>query len=316
MKSRMMVALVCALAVLGTLATPSGAGGPVVVIVTHRSETGPAVSDQWIAWQEQRQTARRFLSNVFVAPLSDTTQRTRVNPRGTLAFTGGIDGDTLAYELDSDTGADIVFYDIQNDMQTDPPAGVNTERFAEYQPRLSAGYLLFLRLHRDHQDLILYDRDADRFSTIDTFRNGTRRRVRIVVPDQVNDDYAVWNDIVLNARTGAVTGGDVFLYEIASDDVTRLPHRPRQWQYGPSVDDEGTVYFGRSNLACGQTARLMQRTLDGTTTVVYDLSRGRDFQFSYAVDQGATTDVYLDEGDCRGGDYGDIYSIPGLLRMP
>jgi hypothetical protein len=72
-------------------------------------------------------------------------------------------------------------------------------------------------------------------------------------------------------------------------------------RYGPSVDQDGVVYLGRSSFACGENAQLVSRQLDGTETVLYEFPANRDFQSSIAVDNADnTTDVYFDRASCRG----------------
>jgi outer membrane protein assembly factor BamB len=107
--------------------------------------------------------------------------------------------------------------------------------------------------------------------------------------------------------------GDVFLYDVAAAATTKIPNVPGQWHYGPSVNAEGTMYFGRSNFGCGENAEIISRTLDGTGSVLYTFRTGRDFSFSIAVDNDVdTTDVYFDRGSCRGSDFGDILKLPGV----
>ena len=79
------------------------------------------------------------------------------------------------------------------------------------------------------------------------------------------------------------------------------------------MDADGTVYFGRSSKACGENAQLISRQLDGTETVLYEFPTGRDFGYSFAVDNSNnTTDVYFDGGKCRGSDFADILKLPGV----
>jgi len=132
----------------------------------------------------------------------------------------------------------------------------------------------------------------------------------------VNGNYAVWQKVVFSKRGGQPIqpiGSDVFLYDIAAGTRTKIPSADGVWQYGPSVDAEGTLYFGRSSANCDEAHELVERRIDGTESVINMFARGRDFSFSDAVDNpDGTTDVYFDRGNCRGPDFGDILKLPGV----
>ena len=101
----------------------------------------------------------------------------------------------------------------------------------------------------------------------------------------------------------------------AAATATKLPKTDpeRPSLYGPSVDQDGTVYFGRSSFACGENAQLVSRQLDGTETVLIEFPTHKDFRFTNAVDNpDDTTDVYFDRANCRGNDFGDIWKLPGV----
>ena len=146
-------------------------------------------------------------------------------------------------------------------------------------------------------------------------RSETDRRFFQVLPDQINGNYAVWQQAVFSKRTNEVIDSDVFLYDIAAGTTTRLPETDpeRPSQFGISVDAEGTVYYGRSSFVCGENAELVRRDLNGTESVVYTLPTGRDFTFSFALDNaGGTNDVFFDGFRCRGTDFGDIWQLSGV----
>ena len=117
---------------------------------------------------------------------------------------------------------------------------------------------------------------------------------------------------------GVPIRNDVFLYDIAAATTTKIPNADteRPHQYGPSVDADGTMYFGRSSNACGKNAQLISRELDGTETVLYEFQPNRDLDHSVAVDNANnTTDVYFDRVSLRGSCYserGDIVKLSGV----
>lgn len=308
MKVRAIFLVVCAVGLIGVSMTPALAVEPVAVVVTDATETGPAATDTYLAWMVQRVGRHTFHSNVWVQPLDGGTA-TRINPPGTTAFTGAIYGTTLAYELDDETGADIVFYDLVAQAEIEVPEGVNTN-FLEFSPRLSGTNLMFVRVRRHSSSVILFDIAASTSTVLYTKAN-TDRRFFVVIPDQLNGNYATWSQIAVGPK--GVRGGDVWLHDISSGTTSKVPNTAGTWQYGSSVDSAGTVYFGRSNLNCGETAQVIERQLDGTETVLYDLPDGRDFRSTYAVDRpGGSTDVYIDEGNCAGKDNGDILRLEGI----
>jgi hypothetical protein len=238
----------------------------------------------------------------------------RVNPKGTGAVTGGIDGSTLIYEWFSpDRKSDLAMVDLSTRTELDVPDGVNTNT-GEFSPSISGSHLLFGRDIRRGASIVLFDTTSATSEVIYS-KTDTDRRSFFILPIQVNGNYAVWQQATFSRRTEQVIRADVFLYDIAAATTTRIaktdPDRPSL--YGPSVDQDGVVYFGRSSFACGENAQLVSRQLDGTETVLYEFPTNRDFQFSIAVDNADnTTDVYFDRANCRGADFGDIVKLAGV----
>ena len=310
MKVRLLLALVCALGAVMVEATPALAVEPVVVVATDKPELGPAASTTYLAWFV---FGANFHANVRAQAIGSDTSF-RVNPKGTEAFTGGIEGSTFIYQLSAlDEKPDLAMVDLSTRTDLDVPDGVNTNA-AEFAPSISGAHLLFGRGIRHGASVVLFD-TSTATSQVLYSKTETDRRFFNIIPIQVNGNYAVWMQTVISKRTGSPVRGDVFLYDIAAAATTKIPHADaeRPAQYGPSVDADGTVYFGRSSKACGENAQLVSRELDGTETVLYEFPRNRDFGFSFAVDNADnTTDVYFDRGSCRGADFGDIVKLPGI----
>jgi hypothetical protein len=283
---------------------------PVVVVATDKPELGPAASTTYLAWFV---FSPKFHANVRAQAIGSDTSF-RVNPRGTSAFTGGIEGSTLIYQLStSGKKPDLAMVDLSTRTDLDVPDGVNTNA-AEFAPSISGSHLLFGRGIRHGASVVLFD-TSTATSQVVYSKTETERRVFDIIPIQVNGNYAVWQQAIFSRRTGKFITGDVFLYDIAAATTTKIPKSDpeRSWLYGPSVDADGTVYFGRSSNACGENAQLVSRQLDGTETVLYEFPTNRDFGFSFAVDNAdGTTDVYFDRGSCRGSDFGDIVKLPGV----
>lgn len=313
MKARLHLALVCALGVLLAIATPAFAVEPVVVVDTDKPEIGPAASTEFLAWIELTPRGEGFHPNVRAEAIGSTTSF-RVNPKGTSAFTGGIDGSTLIYERFSKTEeSDLAMVDLATQTELEVPGGVNTNA-VEFSPSISGSDLFFGRLIRHGAELILFDTSNDS-SLVIYSKTDTKRRAFQMLPIQVNGNFAVWQQLTVSRKTDNPISADIFLYDIGAATTTKIPKTDarRPSLYGPSVDEDGTVYFGRSSFACGENAQLVSRQLDGTETVLYTFPKNRDFQFSIAVDNpGNTTDVYFDRGSCRGEDFGGIWKLAAV----
>jgi hypothetical protein len=309
MKARGLLALACALGTFVATAAPAVAVEPVVVVDTDKPEIGPAASTTFLAWIVVTPNDH---VNVRAMAIGDDTSF-RVNPKGTGAVTGGIDGSTLIYEwFTPDRRSDLAMVDLSTRTELDVPDGVNTNS-VEFSPSISGSHLLFGRGTRHGASIVLFDTSSATSDVIYS-KTDTDRRSFSILPIQVNGNYAVWQQATFK-RTGQVISADVFLYDIAAATTTKItktdPDRPSL--YGPSVDQDGVVYFGRSSFACGENAQLVSRQLDGTETVLYEFATNRDFGFSVAVDNADnTTDVYFDRANCRGADFGDIVKLAGV----
>jgi hypothetical protein len=308
-KARPLLALSCALGTLVVTASPAVAVEPVVVVNTESEERAPAASTTFLAWQV---LSPRFNSNVRAQAIGDDTSF-RVNPKGTQAFTGGIDGSMLLYgQAVPGEDSDLVLVDLATQTELELPDGVNSNA-EEFSPSISGSHLLFGRFGRLGEKVMLFD-TMTLVSEVVYTKQDTDRRDFTIIPTQVNGNYAVWQQLVFSNRTGAVSA-DVFLYDIPAATTTKIssPDADRPSLYGPAVDVAGTVYFGRSNFACGENAQLIGRDLDGTETVLYEFPANRDFFYANAVSNpDDTTDVYFDRGSCRGQDAGNIWKLSGV----
>lgn len=311
MKARLLIALACALGTFVATAAPALAVEPVVVVDTDKPEIGPAASTTYLAWIV---FSGKNLNPSIRAEAVGSDASVRVNPKGTFGFTGGIDGSTLIYEQFSETQkSDLVMVDLSTQTELEVPDGVNTDA-VEYSPSISGSHLLFGRRIPHGGQVILFDTSTDTSQVIAT-RTDTEKRFKSVLPIQVNGNYAVWQQSTVKRKTGEPISADIVLYDIAAATATKLPKTDpeRQSLYGPSVDQDGTVYFGRSSFACGENAQLVSRPLDGTESVLYVFPTNEDFSFTGAVDNpDNTTDVYFDRANCRGDDFGDIWKLPGV----
>lgn len=293
----------CALVTVVASATPAAAGVPEVVVGTERWELEPAASSTFEAWTEARIGRTGFRSTVYARAMGG--DRFRVSPAGSVAFTGGIDGSTLAYDRDGD----IALFDLSTRTELEVPNGVNTERGSEFSASISGPHLLFVRLRGNRSSVVLFDLPAGT-STVLYSKANTDRRVFSLFVGQVNGNYAVWNQDTFSVQADEFVDADVYLHDIGGKKMARLANPQGTVQYGPSVSANGTVYFGRSGFGCGLDTQLVQQTLEGTESILHDFPNGRDFASSYALD-GGTTEVYFDQGRCRGDPPNqDILKVP------
>lgn len=295
--------LACALATIVASATSAAAGVPEVVVGTERWELEPAASSTFEAWTEARVGRTGFRSAVYARAMGGA--RFRVSPAGSVAFTGGIDGSTLAYDRDGD----IALFDLATRNEIAVPNGVNTERGIEFSPSISEQHLLFVRFRGNRSSVVLFDMPSSTPTVLYSKANTDRRFFNVYV-GQVNGNYAVWHQDTYSARNDALVDADVYFHDIAGNLTARLANPQGTVQYGPSVSANGTVYFGRSGFGCGLDTQLVQQALDGTESILHDFPNGRDFASSYALD-GGTTEVYFDQGRCRGDPPNqDILKVP------
>ena len=144
MKQRLAFALMLAFGILIVSSVPAFAAEPVVVIDTDKPELGPAASTSYLAWFVWVPGPDAH-ANVWAQAIGDDAPF-RVNLPGSSAFTGGIDGSTLVYQLSEpmDAKPDLAMLDLETRTKLDVPDGVDTPR-AEYAPTISGAHLLFGR---------------------------------------------------------------------------------------------------------------------------------------------------------------------------
>lgn len=311
MKFRLILAVACAIGMFVATAAPARAVEPVLVVDTDKPEVGPAASSTFLAWIVF--SGKHLHPNIRAEAIGTNTSF-RVNPQGTSGFTGGIDGSTLIYEQFTEKKkSDLVMMNLSTKTELEVPDGVNTDA-VEFSPSISGSHILFGRSIPRGAEVVLFDTSTATTHVLAT-RTNTERRLKLVLPIQVNGNYAVWEQAVVSRKTDEPISADIVLYDIAAGTTTMVPKPDpeRPSVYGPSVDRDGTVYFGRSGFACGKNAQLVSRQLNGTETILYTFPTNQDFRFSSAVDNpNNTTDVYFDRADCRGDDFGDIWKLPGV----
>jgi hypothetical protein len=311
MKARLSFTSLIAFVTLVVSAIPAYAVEPVVVVDTDAVEVAPAASSTYLSWTVVDFDRRVPRAAVWVQAIG-SDEPFRVNPPGTFAFSGGIDGSTMVYQISDprDARPDIAMMDLDTRTPLEVPEGINTRR-VEYAASISGDHILFARGIRNGATVVLFDTSTGESEVLYTKRH-TERRSYDVIPTQVNGNFAVWQQTAYRSN-GRVIDGDVWLHDIALGTTTRIPTERGIWEYGSSVSADGTMYFGRSNPNCGEDAEIVERQPEGTESVLYTFPIGEDFSFSFAVDDtNGTSDVYFDGGSCEGEDWGDIWKLPGV----
>src|SRR3954451_2021136 len=209
-------AVAAAVAVLLVTVPAMGATG---VLTTKAYEFNPAASDTYISWNGISHRhyvvyAKQFGGNRF-----------RVNPKGTDAWNGSIDGTTPIYQLyvPSKNRSDIYSYDLVTKTRTKIGKPVSTDRW-EYQPVGSGDWVMYGRHFRNADlKICLYNTTTHDLRTIAS----TSGSAWYLLPFQVNGNYAVWEKA--KVRKHRNVGCEVFLYDILNENKTKLatPKNPR-----------------------------------------------------------------------------------------
>jgi hypothetical protein len=268
---------------------PSHAGGPTPLLTTRAVERFPTADIGYLAWS---QLVRRK-QHVFVKP--DGQARFRVNEWANGA-TGGIDGTQLIYQEFARRRSELRLMDLTTRVRSVPPAGINTRQW-EYWPDLDEGRILFGRFfpaQRGKRQVILYDPGASPQFQVLAQTVGFNK---FLDPGQVDGDYAVWTR--WRNRRDRTVDCEVYVRDLAADTTTVLPNPGNRCQFGASVSEDGTVFFGRAGYACGRGVRLMMDPQVGPTETLVSFPRGRDFYFTDVYREGSTDHILYDPLSCR-----------------
>jgi hypothetical protein len=294
-----------------TSATVLAASTPVPVKTSPRNEVVPAAGDDWLAWSQSR-THRPRLFDVFAQQKSHPAFK--VNPKGTQAFGGGIDGTTLVYQLIRDKRSDLRLFDLTTRRQRPIPAGINTSKW-EYHGTMSAGWILFSRgkaYSRDTQMVLLRNLTTGEQRVLDVLQS----RKGLVTAGQVNGDFAVWRRCNPHPRC------QIFRYDLATASATAVSVPAGKIAYGPSVNQYGAVYYVQSGRGCGKSVQVIKQPVDGGPVLILSLSQGRDIGVTYAHTTVTkpprdliTTRIHYDVFRCKTRRW-DIYSVDDTEAIP
>jgi hypothetical protein len=270
------------------------------VLTTAASEEGPAASGVWLAWMQSPGINRippRSTTDVFVRGGGRTV---RVNPPGTHAQTGGIDGRWLALQIVRRGRSRLARYDLLHHRLRYLPAFVNDGAWL-WRPDVDSHRILYGAIVPGTSAGLRYE-----IRLADLDRGTVRTLLRLdghadyAAPGQLRGNWATWvscPDNVCNVwRENLVTGRAE-----SAPDPNDLVHS----QFGPAVDRNGVVYFGRALAACGHGEL---RRWDGRRdSLVLRLPAHAAFQYAYLAKNG--TSLYFDLVGCARDARSDVYAV-------
>jgi Divergent InlB B-repeat domain len=305
--SRRMVLAPFAVAAIWALGSQGSAQAvtDIPVLTRKTGEFQPARGPDHLAWEQNTRAHPRHYD--VIARPEDGGGRIRVNPRGSSAAMGSIDGHLLVYQQFRRQRSDIKFYDLATGQRSNPPRAVNSRDW-EYWPSLSEFWLLFARLDSEsNRRLLLFNLATGERRTLDS----TTSQKAFVTPGQVNGNYAVWTTCTSETRC------NVYRHEIASDTTVLIPN-PGKFQRAPSVSPTGIVYLSRGGRQCGQRVALIRYPLNGPETVLLQLPEVLDIRDTYAyTEPNGITHLYYERSGCGNPTASDIYKVmdPELVRL-
>lgn len=279
----------------------AAAYSPVAVVATPRIEKQPAASMDYLAYSEATRS-RPNVFTLFAKPAA--APRFRINPPGTVAFVGSIDGTTLAYAQRTPSGrGQIKLFDLVARSSIGTPAGVNTAAH-EGAPDLSGDWLVFTRARlRDLSSprrLILHHLPDGAQTQLDFGRNA------YVQGGGLAGNYVVWT------RCPALNRCRTWIYDIGAKTKHILPNPLGKSQFAASVTADGTAYYAESGtINCGvrKVVRFWRQPLVGARELIGNLPRGRDTAVTSPVVMGdGSVELFFDRFSCRTG-AADIYKF-------
>jgi hypothetical protein len=287
--------LAIAATALALAATP-GLAAPTQVPVKAKpppvSEQDAAAGPGYLAWDQNTRSHPHLFDEYYQ---HGGGGRVRVNPAGTQAFGGGIGGTTLVYQQVHDGGSDLRLFDLATHVRSLPPAGIDTSGW-EWHPTISGPWILFGRIgHTGTQRVLLANTSTHELRVLDTRKNG-----QTAEPGQVRGDLATWDR--------CATRCNVFVYRISTATATKVPNPLRRFQFAPSADSAGNVFYIRSGRRCGRAATLMELPSGGTPRTLLALHPGTDAGFTYVSGSGASETVMFDKYHCSSATW-DVFRI-------
>lgn len=264
----------------------SPASAPTGVRTTARSELGPAAAHGVLAWSQSSRRAPKHY-NLFVKARG--RKAFKVNPQGTQAFSGDIDGSTLVYSQWSKTRKSNIRFLNLDTGQRHAPSAVNTRRNYENQASKAGKWLLFNRTRgtaHPAQHIILRNL-ATGAQRLLARGNGGRRWAQA---GKVSGHFATY------VKCRGFSFCNVFRFNIGTRHARRVPNPRHRALYAASVTPNGTVYYAMGSKAiCPRNATLWKFTPGGRRVKLATLGPKFDTgTTSPVVMPNGSVDVYFD----------------------
>ena len=252
-------------------------------------------SNGYAAWaQTTRKRPNR--GTVYVKP--EGSNAFKIDANGAETTMGSLDGDRLVYQRYTRGSSNIMVMNLDTRRSRGINA-VNTKRW-EFWPRADGPWVMFgRRVSGQKQKLLLVNTKTGASRVLDTLG-----RNAYLLPGQVNGDFAVWN--VMGSGKAKIKR-----HRISTRNTVTLPGGGR-YNWGPSVTDSGTTYFGRSDKLCGGNAGLFRASLGGDVTKLTSFPAGEDMGTSWAYETPeGKIEVFHDRAECSrdGVTTADIFKV-------
>jgi hypothetical protein len=256
------------------------------VRTTAANELAGAADGDWIGWSEAPADAGGHY--VAMAAESGGDPITLSVP-GRQAFVTGIEGTTAVFQQTDPSGSSNIYrYDLVHGSRTKFGPAVNTPGF-EYHATLSQGRLLFgrLDLHTHRETVRVFTLSSATTRVVDGVEND---ETHFLVPGQIAGKFATWAKCLPKCNT--------YLWNRATDSITKLPNPSGKNQWWPAVTPSGDVFYVREGVHCDSAARVVEDPLNGPPAVISPYSEGDTGTHLSADVHGDTTDVYYSANDC------------------
>ncbi len=115
-----------------------------------------------------------------------------------------------------------------------------------------------------------------------------------VEPGQVNGNWATFMSC-----SRSVPVCYVYRYDIAANQVTRIPRSGGKIDTAPAIASDGTLYFDRSNAQCGSSATVEELPVGGTVATVHSFNPGNDVETMRVINDGTNNLLYYAQLSCK-----------------
>jgi hypothetical protein len=227
-------------------------------------------------------------------------QTTRVNPLGTYAQTGGIDGRRLVVQITTGGRSRLALYDLVGHKLRDLPAYINDGAWL-WRPDLDGHRILYGAIVPGSAAVLRYEiriADLDR-RTVRTLAR-LDGHAEYAAPGQLQGDWATWvscPESTCNIRRENLATGSI--------DSPPDPNNLVYTQLGPAVTRSGVVYYERTLGQCGHSE--IRRWSGHDDSLVTQLPPNTAYQYAYLAKRNHPS-LYIDLVGCTRTARSDIYA--------